>query len=71
MKKLDAKRLTYVVVLVAAHVAAISGGILLRSQTVYAQMETDVRWGTRTVINGLPACDCTKPQPKECVCQLD
>jgi hypothetical protein len=43
MKKLDTKRLLYVVVLAVAHVAAISGGILLRSQTAYAQMDTEVK----------------------------
>ena len=71
MKKLDAKRLVYVVVLVVAHVAAVSGGILLRSQTAYAQMDTDAKWGKRTVIEGLPACDCTDPKPHECSCLVD
>lgn len=71
MKKLFAKRLLYIVILAVAHVAAVSGGILLRSQTAYAQMEPEVKWGTRTTIEGLPACDCTKPDPRHCVCQVD
>ena len=71
MKKLNAKRFLYVVVLVVAHVAAVSGGMLLRSQTAYAQMEPEAKWGKRTVIEGLPACDCTDPKPKECACVVD
>ena len=71
MKKLKVKRLLYVVGLIVAHAAAISGGVLLRGQTAYAQIEPVPKWGTRTTIDNLPACDCTRPQPHECSCVVE
>lgn len=70
MKKLNAKRLIYVVALLVAHAAAISSGAFLRHQTAYAQDEGTAKWGKTTVVDGLPACDCTE-KAHECVCRTE
>jgi hypothetical protein len=70
MKKLNARRLLYVVVLLVAHAAAISSGAFLRHQTAYAQDDGTAKWGKRTVVDGLPACDCTV-KARDCACVVE